>query len=414
VVIFCSQLIYYYWALVVSLPCTPCSLFSYFHAKTQRKKTKRRNELPYFAPLRIPACRSPAARAFGDGTQAGLRPGVKKYIMKVLLFTLFLSTTIFAKCQNAPVTKTHYNPTSFSNSFSLNREPVLKIRSGDTVSTETIDAGGFDKNGVKRQKPGNPLTGPFFIADCAEGDVLAVTITKLDLNRSTAFTSESFSFRAVPKTIAKEVKEFKRVIWNLDTVAGFATVNDTSYKNLQNFKVPLKPFLGCIGVVPSNKKNEILSFFQGAFGGNMDFEGVTHDATVYLPVFHEGAYLYIGDGHALQGHGEIAGNALETSLDVTFTVRVIKKEVLSLNYPRLEDATYIMATGFDKSLDEALKIATNGLLEWLQQDYHLSLQEATQVMSTSIEYTIAEIADPEVEVVAKIKKEILKALKKYN
>ena len=334
--------------------------------------------------------------------------------MKFFLLVLFLTFTILTKCQNGPATRRHFNPTSFSNSFSLNREPVLKIQSGDTVSTETIDAGGFDKNGVKRQKPGNPLTGPFYIADCAEGDALAVTITSLNLNRSTAFTSESFSSRAVPKTIAKEMKEFKRVTWKLDTLAGFATVNDTSYGHLQNFKVPLKPFLGCMGVAPSNKKNEILSFFQGAFGGNMDFEGVTRGATVYLPVFHEGAYFYIGDGHALQGHGEIAGNALETSLDVEFTVRVIKKEVLSLKYPRVEDSTYIMATGFEKSLDEALKIATNCLLEWLQQDYHLSLQEATQVMSTSIEYTIAEIADPEVEVVAKIKKETLKTLKKYN
>jgi acetamidase/formamidase len=282
------------------------------------------------------------------------------------------------------------------------------------VSTETIDAGGFDKNGVKRQKPGNPLTGPFHIENSSAGDVLAVTITRLNLNRSTAFTTESFSSRAVPKMIAKEMGKFKLVKWSLDTLAGFATINDTSYQHLQNFKVPLKPFLGCIGVAPSNKKNEILSFFQGAFGGNMDFDGVTQHATVYLPVFHEGAYLYLGDGHALQGHGEIAGNALETSLNVEFTVRVIKKEVLSLNYPRVEDSTYLMATGFNKSLDEALRIATNGLLEWLRQDYHLSLQEATQVMSTSIEYTIAEIADPEVEVVAKIKKEVLKTLKKYN
>jgi len=282
------------------------------------------------------------------------------------------------------------------------------------VLTETIDAGGFDKNGVRRQKPGNPLTGPFYIENCSAGDIVAVSITRLNLNRATAFTSESFSSRAVPKTIANEMKKFRPVKWNLDTSTGFATVNDTTYGHLQNFKVPLKPFLGCIGLAPSNKKNEILSFFQGAFGGNMDFEGVTQHATVYLPVFHEGAYLYIGDGHALQGHGEIAGNALETSLDIEFTVRVIKKETLSLNYPRVEDSTYLMATGFDKSLDEALKIATNGLLEWLQQDYHLSLQEATQVMSTSIEYTIAEIADPDVEVVAKIKKETLRTLKKFN
>ena len=105
---------------------------------------------------------------------------------------------------------------------------------------------------------------------------------------------------------------------------------------------------------------------------------------------------------------------METSLNVEFTVQIIKREVLSLNYPRVEDSTYLMAIGFDKSLDEALKIATSGLLEWLQQDYHLSLQEATQVMSTSIEYTIAEIADPQVEVVAKIKKEVLTTLKKYD
>jgi len=344
--------------------------------------------------------------------QAGLR---EILIMKFFFVILFLSTTVLVKCQNNPSTRIHFTPTSFSNSFTLNSEPVLKIRPGDTVSTETIDAGGFDKKGVRRQKPGNPLTGPFYIENCSAGDVVAVTITRLALNRATAFTTESFVSRALPKTITNEFKKkFRLVKWNLDTLAGVATILDTSYEHLNNFKVPLKPFLGCIGVAPSNIKNEILSFFQGAFGGNMDFEAVTRKATVYLPVFHEGAYLYIGDGHALQGHGEIAGNALETSLDVEFTVRVIKKEVLSLKYPRVEDSTYIMATGFDKNLDEALKMATSGLLEWLQQDYHLSLQEATQVMSTSIEYTIAEIADPEVEVVAKIKKEALKTLKKYN
>ena len=110
----------------------------------------------------------------------------------------------------------------------------------------------------------------------------------------------------------------------------------------------------------------------------------------------------------------MAGNALETSMDVVFVVNVIKKEVLTLSYPRVEDAEYIMSIGVNKSLEQALKIATAGLLQWLQQDYHLTFGEATQVMSTSVEYTIAEIADPEVEVVIKIKKEVLKGLKKVN
>lgn len=332
--------------------------------------------------------------------------------MKFLIFSLCLFISVLTNGQNVSPRRINFTPTTFSNLFSLNREPALRIHSGDTVLTETIDAGGYDKNGVKRQKGGNPLTGPFYVENCLPGDVLAVTITQLSLNRSTAFTTENFSSRAVPKSIAQQVKKLKLVRWKLDTLNGFASL-DTLYERLHDFKVPLHPFLGCIGVAPANRKNEILSFFQDAYGGNLDFKKVTQSATIYLPVFHEGAYLYIGDGHALQGDGEIAGNALETSLNVEFTVRVIKK-TLSLTNPRVEDSTHLMALGFDKNLDNALKNATAGLLEWLQQGYHLSIQEATQVLSTSIEYTIAEIADPYVEVVAKIKKEVLKGLKKYN
>ena len=113
--------------------------------------------------------------------------------MRFFLFILFLSLAATANGQNDPPSHIQFVPTSFSNSFSLNREPVLKIHPGDTVTTETIDAGGFDKNGVKRQKGENPLTGPFYIENCSVGDVLAVTITKLDLNRSTAFTRKPLS-----------------------------------------------------------------------------------------------------------------------------------------------------------------------------------------------------------------------------
>ncbi|HEY4155088.1 MAG TPA: hypothetical protein VGM24_06665, partial [Puia sp.] len=117
---------------------------------------------------------------------------------------------------------------------------------------------------------------------------------------------------------------------------------------------------------------------------------------------------------ALQGDGELAGNALETSLDIEFTVRIIRKENGTINNPRVEDSGYLMSVGLGKSLDDALKAATAGLFDWLQKDYRLSYAEATQVLSTSIEYTIAEIADPEVEIVARIKKEILENLKKQD
>ena len=308
-----------------------------------------------------------------------------------------------------------YEPVSFSNTFSLNLAPVLHIRSGDTVSTETIDASGHDKNGLRRQKGGNPLTGPFYIDSCQAGDVLQIILINIKLNRPYAYTTESFVSRSVPDSISRQFKKPRLVKWMLDANKGVGWLDSPSvhYEHLQNFTIPLNPFLGCIGLAPSGKKNEILSFFQGAFGGNMDFSGIRQYAVVYIPVFHDGAYFYIGDGHAAQGDGEIAGNALETSLDVVFTVKVIKKDFLQLTTPRVDDSTYIMSVGTAEKLDDALKTATADLLEWLRKDYRLSIQEATQVLSTSIEYRIAEIADPNVIVVAMIKKELLKTLNNH-
>jgi amidase len=336
-----------------------------------------------------------------------------KYLLLILCFSLSR-----CKGQNDPgprvqfISKTRVDliPSTFSNKFSLNEKPVLRIKEGDTIQTETVDAGGADKDAEKRNPGGNPLTGPFYIEHAEPGDILAITLTKVALNRDYAYTTEIFNSRSMPAEITKQFKKTKIVKWKLDRKEGFA-YPEPGYEHLSQFRLPLGPFMGCIGVAPDSKNNEILSFFSGSFGGNMDFKAVAQFATIYLPVFHEGAFLYLGDGHAEQGDGELAGNALETSMDVEFTVMVIKNHKSKLNSPRVEDSSYIMVVGLDKTLDDALKMANRGLLDWLQTDYHLSLPESTQVMSTSVEYTIAEIADPEVEVVAKIKKGILKGIK---
>jgi amidase len=309
-----------------------------------------------------------------------------------------------------------FTPLSFSNKFSLNIPVVLTIRSGDTVSTETIDALGYDKNGLRRNKGGNPLTGPFYIENAKAGDVLQITLTKVSLNRPYAYTTQNFVARSMPDSITKQFKKPHLVKWKLDikNQTGWPDSSGEVYQHLQHFKIPLKPFLGCIGVAPDGAKNEILSFFQGTFGGNMDFTGICESSVIYLPVFHDGGYFYIGDGHAMQGEGEIAGNALETSLDVEFTIKLIKKEQLQLTTPRVEDIDYIISIGSSDKLENAMKIANADMLVWLQKDYQLSIGEGTQVMSTAIEYRIAEIADPDVIVIAKIKKEILGQLKKYN
>jgi amidase len=339
---------------------------------------------------------------------------------KNLLLVVCISHSLIA-CAQHPEDSNHFfkpkriifNPEIFYNSFSANLSPVLRMNSGDTVATETVDASGHDKNGVKRQKGGNPLTGPFFINEAKAGDMLKINLIKIALNRKTAFTTESFVSRSMPDSVSRLFKKPRLVNWILDLQKGLA-YPDTSYSSLhgslRQFSVPVHPFLGCIGVAPMNGKNEILSFFQGEFGGNLDFSGIKEGTTVYLPLFHDGAFLYIGDGHATQGDGEIAGNALETSLDVEFSVELIRNSVARLRMPAVEDSQYMMILGSGRGLDEAIKEASIGLMDWLKGNYGISTEECTQVMSTGIEYRIAEIADPNVIVVATIKKALLRNL----
>lgn len=201
----------------------------------------------------------------------------------------------------------------------------MRIRVGDTVRTETIDAMGFDQKGAHRARGGNPLTGPFFIEGAEPGDVLAVRLLEVSLNRDYAYTSEYLVSRCMPKEVMSNFPKRARMVkWKLDRQNNLAWPDTTlnSYPRLRQFKIPLNPFLGCVGVAPGNRKNEVLSFFQGPFGGNLDYNRVRSGSTIYLPVFHEGAFLYIGDGHALQADGEIAGNALETSMNVVFSVQL--------------------------------------------------------------------------------------------
>lgn len=307
-----------------------------------------------------------------------------------------------------------YKPTAYYRNFSHKIPPVLKISQGDTLVSETVDAGGFDKTGKSVTERGNPQTGPFYIEGAMPGDVLTVTLIKVSLNRDYATSVEQFVKRSLPFDVIKPVfaRNGRLVKWTLDRNAGYAFPQNT-HEHLSNFKVPLKPFMGCVGVAaPLTDPKEPLTYFAGQFGGNMDFYKVTQGATIYLPVFHQGALLFIGDGHAVQGDGEITGDALETSMDFSLVTKIIKSSELRLNFPRFEDAEHIMAMATAKTLEEALKLATLGLLEWIQKDYSLALNEATQVLGPLIEYRIPTLAGPKVEIIAMIKKENLKGLTK--
>ncbi|MCE9672126.1 acetamidase/formamidase family protein [Myxococcus stipitatus] len=301
-----------------------------------------------------------------------------------------------------------FTPASYSNEFSANREPVLTLWSGDTVRTTTLDSGGMDEKGVTRALYGNPQTGPFFIADARVGDTLAVRLVRLRLNRDWADSLDAIVGRALtPRLAARATELGKPVRWKLDVARGRASPE--SSERMKGFSIPLRPMLGGLAVAPDFGMPPQSTGDTGRFGGNMDFNEVVEGNTIYLPVGQPGALLYLGDGHAAQGDGETSQFALETSLEVEFTVEVIPGKAPSM--PRVESPTHLMVLGQAGSLDDALRAATSGLTQWLEQEYGLGLSESAQVLGSSAQYVVANLAGRSVGVAVKLEKSRLEALR---
>ncbi len=302
-----------------------------------------------------------------------------------------------------------FTPTIFYREFSGLRQPVLHLFPGDSVHTQTVDAGGKDAKGVHRVFGGNPLTGPFYIEGAMPGDTLVVKFTRVKLNRDSAESGDSvvgtaldpYDFRDQPK-----VEKFDSE-WKLDRENGIGSLKNPT-ERLKNYKIALRPMIGCIGVAPSASQS-FRAGYLGDWGGNMDYNQIGEGTTVFLPVNVPGALLYVGDGHALQGDGELAGDALETSMDVEFTVDV--QQDTHSRSPRFENDEYIMTSGIGNSMQQALQEATSGMSRYLADKYKLNPAEIGIVLDTAMKYDIAEVVDPQVHIVAKLPRKALEGLK---
>src|SRR5262249_55194305 len=149
---------------------------------------------------------------------------------------------------------------------------------------------------------------------------LVVTLKRIRLNRDTAISTSSLALNAITPdyAVASRRVEDDNSDWILDREKGVARLAKPTAA-LKNYTVPLRPFLGCVGVAPPGRM-VFRSGYPGSFGGNMDYNRLREGVTLYLPVSQPGALLFMGDGHAAQGDGELTGNALETSMDIEFTV----------------------------------------------------------------------------------------------
>jgi len=220
-----------------------------------------------------------------------------------------------------PPRRHEFTPTVFYRQFSARTEPVLRVWPGDTIHTTTVDSGGTDGQGKGHGPAGNPQTGPFFIESAMPGDTLAVHFNRVRLNRDTAVTSAGLVPRAMTPAIALKMNNIRGPVrWHLDRERGIASIIDPP-EDLKNFSLPVRPMMGCVSVAP--RGTPVPAGDSAITGGNMDSNDIVEGATVFLPVVEPGALLYLGDGHAIMGDGEITGSGLETSMEVEFTVDLI-------------------------------------------------------------------------------------------
>jgi amidase len=301
-----------------------------------------------------------------------------------------------------------FQPSVYHRTFGPH-EPALRVAPGDRIVTSTIDAAGHDAEGRQVCEGPNPQTGPFYIEGAEPGDALVVRLERIEPSRGSGFTSTTLAAGVVDPWFVRRLPERSRDRWRLDwaidrerRVAGL----ETGDAALPAIEVPLWPMLGCIGVAPAGGQ-AISTATSGAWGGNMDYRGVVAGATLTFPVFVEGALLRFGDGHAVQGDGEVVGSGVDTSMEVELTVDLVKEK--RVGWPRGETAEDIFTFGNARPLEQALQHATTEMLRWLEADYGLSATTAGHLLGQCVEYDVGNVFDPAYTMVCRLAKRWLPA-----
>lgn len=284
--------------------------------------------------------------------------------------------------------------------YDAKAQPVLRVRSGDTVVIDTLITNsptGLEKAGVppdqvqqslrdiykevtNKGPGGHILTGPIYVEGAEPGDTLEVRILKIDLALPYAYNG----FRAGAGFLTNDFPYSRIKIIPLDRermVAKFAP----------GIEIPLHPFFGSVGEAPPEAYGRLNSAPPWIHGGNMDNKELVAGSTLYLPVHVPGALFLIGDGHAGQGNGEVDITALETSL--TGTIQFIVRKDLKTDYPRAETPTHYITMGFDDDLSEATRIAVRQMIDFLVKEKHLSRDDAYMLTSVAGDVDISELVD---------------------
>ena len=317
--------------------------------------------------------------------------------------SLVFALTALAQGTNpaAPKDTVYFKPEVQQPTFAV-REPVLRIRPGTVLISETNFGPYYTEEGGAF--PGE--VGPIYIEGATTNDMLVVKIVKVRPNHEFAASRIYSSFGGLAtdvrvRLLNEDIPE-RRYLWRLDheKMTGTTTLPDS---RMGEITIDLQPMLGRVAVAPRGAE-AFNGLWPGDFGGNMDAPEVREGATVYLPIFHDGAYFYFGDGHARQGQGEVAGTGLETSMDVVLEIDLVRGK--AIDWPRIENDEYIMVAGSARPLIDAFRLAHVELIEWLEE-YGFGRWDAYELVGQLGESSVANIVDPAYTVVAKFPKRYL-------
>jgi acetamidase/formamidase len=309
--------------------------------------------------------------------------------------------------------------------FAADAPPVLRIRSGQTVRIDTVSHSGmntaddpvtfFGRGGIApdqvlqdvidiHRKVPHPkgasahvLTGPIYVEGAAPGDMLEVRIIALEHRVPYGVNNSNHGTGVLPDLLPGPAAK----IIKFDLARNVALFSD-------DVTVPLHPFMGIMAVAPPRDLGLVGSRPPSRWGGNMDFNRLAVGATLYLPVFNNGALFFTGDSHAVQGDGEVDGTAIEASLTATLQFIVQKGAGTSMRWPRAEDASYYYAMGLDLDLNKALQEAAQETVAFLRDKKGLSAADAYALASVAVDFRVGEAVDAVQMVYGVIPKKIFK------
>lgn len=252
--------------------------------------------------------------------------------------------------------------------YNKNAKPYATINSGETVSFQTEDAfrGLIKKNedGTKEKiesilQSSCPVTGPIVVTDAKPGDWVEIYIENIECGPyGVSVLGDHFC------SIGEHLENYQTLVVPIKN--GIIRFSD-------ELSFPAQPMIGTIGTTPALEMP--LSSYEGIFGGNMDCSSITIGSKLYLPVFIEGAYIYVGDCHAIQGDGEII-NPFEMEAKVTLSIKVIKDRSSEGKWPRVVTDDTIETVVSDRTFYFAAKVAMVEMIKWLKEEHGFEYYEA--------------------------------------